>query len=84
MSRDLKDLTTQTRYFKNLGILTYDKIVKQAKLKLMHAVYYKYAPKTFVNVWHTNDIRELNYNLRNMDDFTLPAPKTECFKRPTF
>ena len=50
----------------------------------MHAVYYKYAPKTFVNVWHTNDIRELNYNLRNMDDFTLPAPKTECFKRPTF
>ena len=57
--------------FKNLGILPYDKIVKQEKLKLMHVVYYKYAPKTFVYVWHTNDIRELDNNLRNMDDFTL-------------
>ena len=37
----------------------------------MHVVYYKYALKTFVNVWHTNDIRELDNNLRNMDDFTL-------------
>ena len=67
--------------FKNLGILPYDKIVKQAKLKLMHAVYYKYAPKTFANIWQTNVDRDLDYNLRNMDDFTLPAPKTEFFKR---
>ena len=47
----------------------------------MHAVYYKNAPKTFINVWHTNDIREMDQNLRNMDDFTLPAPKTEFIKR---
>ena len=67
--------------FKNLGILPYDKIVKQAKLKLMHAVYYKYAPKTFANIWQTNVDRDLDYNLRNMNDFTLPAPKTEFFKR---
>ena len=38
----------------------------------MHSVEYKYAPKTFHDIWQKNEARNLNYELRNNDLFTIP------------
>ena len=49
----------------------------------MHSVVHNYAPKSFQNVWPTNHQRDPNYNLRNTNDFYLPYPRTDQFKRLT-
>ena len=38
----------------------------------MQSVEYKYAPKTFLNIWQKNEARNLNYELRNNDPFIIP------------
>ena len=62
-------------------ILPLDKIIKQAKLLFMHSVVHNYAPISFIDVWDLNANRPNNYNLRNDNDFTLPNPRIEQFKR---
>ena len=55
--------------------------MKQAKLTFMHAVNYNYAPKSFNSTWVKNNNLDRNFNLRNDDDFKLPSPKTDLFKK---
>jgi len=50
----------------------------------MHSNVYEYAPSSFNNVWTKNSEREPALNLRNADDFYLPIPRTETFKKSTF
>ena len=66
--------------FHNLNILPYNLLQKQAKLYFMHAVEYKYAPKTFHNVWQKNENRDINYPLRNNDQYYLPRINIESLK----
>jgi hypothetical protein len=40
--------------FQKLKILTYEKIILQARLKFMHAIYYRYAPASFNHTWTLN------------------------------
>ena len=47
----------------------------------MHSVFYEYAPSSFQNVWQKNSDRQISQNLRNENEFTLPIPRTEQFKK---
>jgi len=51
----------------------------------MHSVFYGYAPISFEHVWAKNSDRQLSQNLRNENEFRLPNPRIEFFKRlPTY
>ena len=50
----------------------------------MHAVNYEYAPKSFSNTWLKNNARNVDRVLRNDDDFIIPIPRIEFFKRTPF
>jgi hypothetical protein len=63
------------------GILPIDKIIKMAKLSFMHSIYYDYAPRSFEQVWTRNIDRQNDHHLRNENDFSLPNPRLEQFKR---
>jgi sarcosine oxidase/L-pipecolate oxidase len=63
------------------AILPFDKLIIQSQLHFMHAIEYKYAPASFDNVWIKNSDREPAVNLRNANDYYLPLPRTEAFKK---
>ncbi len=67
--------------FYRLGILPYDKIIEQAKLTFMHSIEYNYAPKAFMNTWFKNNDRNTGHALRNDNEFVLPHPRIELFKK---
>ena len=67
--------------FKDLKIQSFDKLSLQSKLHFMHSIRYNYAPKSFENVFVRNNDRDIDYNLRNNDEFALPAVRIEFFKR---
>lgn len=46
----------------------------------MHSIKYEYGIKTFENTWQGNNIRNLQTNLRNDDDLSIPHPHFEGFK----
>jgi len=62
-------------------ILPIDKIIKMAKLLFMHSIYYDYAPLSFNQTWMLNNEREHAHNLRNDNDYVLPNPRLEQFKK---
>jgi hypothetical protein len=81
-------LITNSRYnahtsplFSQHKIFTLDKIIKFGKLKFMHTVFNKYAPKSFENIWQLNGDREREHNLRNDNLFSLPIPRIDFFKK---
>lgn len=74
---------TKPLYLKH-KILPFDKIIIQAQLMFMHSVEYNYAPSSFRNTWTKNNDRNQAINLRNADDYYLPIPRTETFKKSTF
>jgi len=67
--------------FHNLRILPFDKIIYLQNLKYMHSLVYEYAHVSFANMCQRNILRPINYELRNSNDFTLPAPHFENFKK---
>jgi len=67
--------------FAELQILPYEHLIKQAKLLFMHSVEYGYAPASFINTWAKNNAIQGDRPLRNADDYTLPNPRTEMFKK---
>ena len=66
--------------YHELKILPYNLLQKQAKLNFIHSVEYKYAPKSFLDTWHKNVQRNLNYQLRNNDLFYTPLVRFEHLK----
>ena len=67
--------------FKNLKILPLDKIILNAQALFMHSVFYEYVPNCFENIWSKVTSRNLSQNLRNENDFSLPFPRVECYKK---
>jgi hypothetical protein len=47
----------------------------------MHSVEYNYAPLSFNNTWHKNNVNQGDRPLRNANDYSLPHPHTEHFKK---
>ena len=66
--------------YHELKILPYNLLQKQAKLNFIHSVEYKYAPKSFLDTWHKNIQRNLNYELRNNYLFYTPLVRYEHLK----
>jgi len=66
------------------SILPFDQLITQAQLSFMHAIEYKYAPTSFDNIWTKSGDRNIDLNLRNANDFYLPIPRTETFKKSTY
>jgi hypothetical protein len=56
-------------------------MVKQAKLLFMHSIEYDYAPSSFQGIWTKNLINQGDRPLRNADNYSLPNPRTEQFKK---
>ncbi len=47
----------------------------------MHSVEHNYAPNSFNGVWTKNIVNQGDRPLRNADNFMLPNPRTELFKK---
>ena len=69
--------------FKDLKILPFEKLSQQSKLLFMHSKRYNYGPKSFENVFVRNNDRNIDYNLRNNDEFSksMVRNRIEFFKR---
>jgi hypothetical protein len=67
--------------FSDLKLLQFDKLVKYRQLIFMHSIKFNYAPISFENVWQTFNEREHVYNLRELSDFILPAPRFEGYRK---
>jgi hypothetical protein len=79
-------IMTNSKYNEHTGpiclkynILPFNKIITQAQLLLMHSIHNEYAPPSFDNIW-TNE-RNINAVLRNNNQYTLPYPRVDFFKR---
>jgi hypothetical protein len=67
--------------FLHSNILPFDKILIYSKLTFMHAIHYKYSPKSYHNMFLSNVDRNLNYELRNEHELQLPFVRIESFKK---
>jgi hypothetical protein len=67
--------------FKNLNTLPFDKLLVYQRAVFMHSIRYNYAPVSFAETWPLNDVRNLNYNLRNVSEFFVTPPRFEGFRR---
>jgi hypothetical protein len=67
--------------FYQLGILPLDKIILLNKLLFMHAIAYRYNLDSFNNIWFTNNLRELDMELRNVNEFMMPLVRRESFRK---
>ena len=47
----------------------------------MHSVEHNYAPNSFNGIWTKNLVNQGDRPLRNADNFMLPNPRTELFKK---
>jgi sarcosine oxidase/L-pipecolate oxidase len=65
-------------------ILPFHLLIKQAQLIFMHSVEYNLAPSSFEGVWQKNNERDQALNLRNANDYIIPYPRTETFKKSTY
>ena len=70
-----------TTLFKNLKILPLNLLLRNSKLLFMHSYVYNYCPSSFHNTWNLNDDRHLDHNLRNANEFTIPNPRIDLFKK---
>jgi hypothetical protein len=47
----------------------------------MHSIAFNYAPSSFSDIWKKNDARDIEYQLRNQDLFTIPPYRIEFFRK---
>ena len=67
--------------FQSFKILPFEKIIYFNKLIFMHSVKYGYVHTSFQNTWQLNENRDINYELRNTNDFAIPPPRFEGFRK---
>jgi hypothetical protein len=65
-------------------ILQFEKFILQSKLLFMLSIEYDYAPQSFLDVWTKNNTRDMDYHLRNREQFTLPFVRIELFMKISF
>jgi hypothetical protein len=66
--------------FLSLNMLPFPEI-KLHKCLFMHSVEYNYCFRSFSNVWQKNANRDLAHQLRNSNDYIVPAALRESFKK---
>jgi hypothetical protein len=67
--------------FNQLKILSFPALILYSNVKLMHSVMYEYSPPSFRNIWHRNEHRDINHDLRNANDLIIPHARIELFKK---
>ena len=67
--------------FTKLNIMPYHALIDYSKLTIMHSIHYNYAPESLRNLWPTNLTREINHNLRNTNDYSIPRINYSFFSR---
>jgi hypothetical protein len=67
--------------FINHGILPLEKMIKMSNLKFMHNFVNNRLPISFNEMWITNRDRNPALQLRNANDFVVPAHRFETVKR---
>jgi hypothetical protein len=80
MSKSAYNAHTEPIFLQN-KILPFDKLILQSKLLFMHSVDYKYAPQSFENTWIKNNTRDMDYDLRNREEYSVPFIRIELFRR---
>jgi hypothetical protein len=70
--------------FKQQKILTLDELIKLSVLKFMHKYTHGKLPLTFNEMWITNRNRNPNIELRNSDNYYVPAHYFATTKRFPF
>jgi len=70
--------------FKLHKILPLDQLIKFSNLKFMHNYSHGKLPFSFSELWVTNRTRNPNIELRNADDYYVPAHKMASVKRFPF
>ncbi len=76
-----KNNTLTDPLFYQLGILPLENIITLNKLLFMHAIAFNYNLESFNNIWTTNNLREMDMELRNANDFTLPIIHREILRK---
>jgi hypothetical protein len=66
--------------FKQSSILPFDMQVKYNKLMLMHSIRYNYCPSSLNDIFTVN-ANNNDHNLRHVEDFIVPHPRIELFKK---
>ena len=69
ISKSKYNAHTEPLFFEH-KILPFMDLVYQQKLLIMHSIYYNYSKTTFE--FHLNNSLTHNFELRNLDDFTIP------------
>lgn len=67
--------------FVKTGILPLHKLIIFQKASFMHSVYYNYCPKSFNELFLKKINNEDDHELRNYNNFLIPLPKTEWYKK---
>ncbi len=67
--------------FKELEILPFPKLISFAQLKLMHSILFSYCPSSLRQIFLRNEQRDLTQNLRNADEYVVPYPRIELFRK---
>ncbi len=70
--------------FKELNILPFNLLVKYFQLQFMHNYKMNYLPRSFLNIWETNEEFNNYYPLRNILDYRIPRFRIELLKRLPF
>ncbi len=50
-------------------------------MKLMHSIVYNHCPPSLRNIFSRNEQREISQNLPNDEEYTVPHPRIELFKK---
>ncbi len=73
------------RLFKSLNMLPFHQLITYSKLNFRHSIIYNYCPKSFHNIWITNnEHEERQQNLRNADHLEITHPGIELYKNSRF
>jgi hypothetical protein len=51
------------------------------QLKLMHSIVFSYCPSSFRQIFQRNEQRDLTHNLRNAEEYAVPYPRIELFRK---
>jgi len=70
--------------FRRLNVLPLDQLISFSVLKFMHSFKFNLLPFPFMETWITNRVRNPARNLRNADDFYVPAHNFATLKRLPF
>jgi hypothetical protein len=67
--------------FKELEILPFPKLINFTQLKLMHSIVFSYCPPSLRQIFQRNEQRDLTQNLRNAEEYAVPYPRIELFRK---